>query len=791
MPKVRIMAVRRLGLLLALILLAPAMLYVGGVALPAAAEAQSGPIREIRVVGNRRVEPETVRSYLQFSVGDAYDPDKVDRSLRALFGTGLFADVRIDREGNAAVVTVVENPVINQVAFEGNSEVDTATLSTEVQLKPRAVFTRARAQADVQRILDVYRRQGRFAASVEPKIIELEQNRVNLVFEIAEGGATKVKGINFIGNRAFSDSQLRDIVSTTQSGWFDFLKGTNVYDPDRLGLDRELLRQYYLKNGYADARVVSANAELDRDGSGFFITFAIEEGELYRFGDVRIESSLAAIQPERLRGEVLTHAGDLYNGSDIDKSVEKLTLSVAEQGFAFARVRPRATPDLASRTIALVYTIDEGPRIYIERINVIGNVRTKDFVIRREFRLAEGDAYNPMLVDRAKKRLTALGLFKAVEVKRRPGSAQDRVALDVEVTEQSTGELSFGAGYSTSEGVIGDISITERNLLGNGQFLRLKLAGSLERYQIDLSFTEPRFLDRNLSAGFDLFHKETDQTSQSGFRSRKSGGSLRLGVPLAENLWMQTSYTLSRDEIFDVQDNSSLAIRDACGDNVTIAPNPAACRDSSYWTSALGTSLTYDKRNHPRNPTSGYYLQLASDFAGLGGDVNYVRVQGEGRAYYPITEKITFVGRAIAGHIEGWGGEDVKILDLFFKGGETVRGFERAGIGPRDLTTGDALGGQTFWAATAEVRFPFPFIPDDLGMSGAVFADAGSVFGNKRAEKIAGINLADDATVRSSVGASILWNSPVGPLRLDYAIPLTKESYDEEQRFRFGASTKF
>jgi len=792
MPNIRMMAVRGLALLLWLAVLAPTGLYVGAVLAPASAQAQGGTVREIRVVGNRRVEPETVRSYLQFSVGDAYDAGNVDRSIKALFSTGLFADVSISQQGAAAVVTVVENPVINQVAFEGNSEVDTATLQTEVQLKPRSVFTRARAQADVQRILDVYRRQGRFAATVEPKIIELEQNRVNLVFEIAEGGATKVKGINFIGNRAFSDSQLRDIVSTTQTGWFDFLKGTSVYDPDRLSLDRELLRQYYLKNGYADARVVSANAELDRDGTGFFITFSIEEGELYTFGAVTIESSLPSLETGRLNGEVLTTPGALYNGSDIDKSVEKLTLIVAEQGYAFARVRPRASPDAGSRTIAIVYAIDEGPRVYIERINVIGNVRTKDHVIRREFRLAEGDAYNPALVDRAKKRLQALGLFKTAEVKRRPGSASDRVTLDVEVVEQSTGELSFGAGYSTSEGVIGDISITERNLLGNGQFLRLKLAGSLERYQIDLSFTEPRFLDRNLSAGFDLFHKETDQTRQSGFKSRKSGGALRLGFPLSENLWVQTSYTLSRDEIFDVEDSASIAIKDACGDPAPAVNTPANCRDSSYWTSALGTSLTYDQRNHPSNPTRGYYLQLSSDFAGLGGDVNYVRVQGEGRAYYPITDKITFVGRAVAGHIEGWGGEDVRLLDLFFKGGETVRGFERSGLGPRDRETGDALGGQTFWAATAEVRFPLPLIPDDLGMSGAVFADAGSVFGNKRAQDlISAANFQDDASIRSAVGASILWNSPVGPLRLDYAIPLSKERYDEEQRFRFGASTKF
>jgi len=767
---------------------------------PAPAVAQT-IIRDIQVAGNRRVEPETVRSYLRFSVGDAYDAGKVDASLQALFSTGLFGDVRIDLSGSTVIVSVEENPVINQVAFEGNSEVDTATLSTEVQLKPRSIYTRARVQADVQRILDVYRRQGRFAAAVNPQIIELEQNRVNLVFEILEGTATKVKGINFIGNRAFSDSQLRDIISTTQSGWFDFLKGTAIYDPDRLSLDRELLRQYYLKNGYADVRITTANAELDFDGSGFFITFAIDEGERYAFGDVQIESSLPDLDTGRLYGDLLTKSGAIYNGSLIDKSVEKVTLRVAEQGYAFARVRPRAIPDVYSRTIAMNYVIDEGPRVYIERINIYGNERTKDYVIRREFRLAEGDAFNPLLVDRAEKRLKSLGFFKSVTVKRRPGSAPDRVSLDVELVEQSTGELSFGAGYSTSEGVIGDISITERNLLGNGQFLRLKLGGSLERLQVDLSFTEPRFLDYNIAAGFDLFHKEVDQRSQSGFRSRKTGGSLRLGFPLAENLWAQTNYTLSRDEVFDVDGGASLAILDASGDL------PGSAQDGTTFTSSLGGALTYDLRNHPRNPTSGVYFQLASDFAGVGGDVQYVRLSGEGRAYYPIAEKVTLVGRVIGGHIEGWGDEDVRLLDLFFRGGETIRGFDRSGFGPRDLSTGDALGGKTYWSATAELRFPIPFLPDELGISGAVFADAGSLFNaSQRTEDLAaqcgqtinvkgvnrqGVCLADDATVRASVGGSILWTSPVGPLRLDFAHVLSDEEYDDRQSFRFGASTKF
>ncbi len=783
MAKIKIMPPCRWHLCRWSWMIAPLLFLAVFIAAPGAAYAQA--VSEIRVEGNRRVEQETVRSYLQIQKGDAYDAGAVDASLKSLFATGLFQDVNIDRDGNAVVVTVVENPVVNQVAFEGNSEVDNDALSAEVQLKPRSVFTRAKAQGDVQRILDVYGRQGRFAASVEPKIIELEQNRVNVVYEITEGGATKVNGINFTGNSAFSDSQLRDIISTTQSGWFDFLKGNSIYDPDRLSLDRELVKQYYLKNGYADVRVVAANAELDREGNGFFVNFAIEEGELYNFGTVTVESQLPGLDANTLTGILLTDQGDTFNASDVDKTSEKLTLQTSEQGFAFARVRPKLSPDLASRTIAVSYIIDEGPRVYIERINVSGNERTKDFVIRREFRLAEGDAFNPAMVDRAKKRLQGLGFFKAVEIKRTPGSAPDRVVLDVELVEQSTGELSFGAGYSTSEGVIGDVSISERNLLGNGQFLRLKLAGSLERLQVDLSFTEPRFLDRNLSAGFDVFHKDIDQTKESGYASRRTGGTLRLGFPLSENLWVQTGYTFDHSDIYKFD----------AGKVSTLVTEEIARRGSTSDTSALGMSVTYDKRNHPTKPNSGYYLQATTDFAGLGGDVQYVRVNAEGRAYYPISEKITFVGRVLGGHIEGWGDDDVRLTDLFYRGGETVRGFDRAGLGPRDLTTNDSLGGKTYWAATAEVRFPLPFIPDDLGVSGAVFADAGSVYDAvdlaKELDASGKLKLADDSTIRSSIGASVIWESPVGPLRLDYANVLSSEKYDKLQQIRFGATSKF
>jgi outer membrane protein insertion porin family len=464
-----------------------------------------GVIQNIRVEGNKRVEPETVRSYLTFTAGDAYDPAQIDESLKALFATGLFQDVRIRREGSTVVIVVQENPIVARVAFEGNREVEDDALASEVQLKARAVYTRARVQADVQRILDVYRRQGYYAAVVNPKIINLDNNRIDVVFEINEGPTTKIKAINFIGNEAFSDSQLRFVISTTQTNLLSFLKGTNIYDPDRLSLDRELLRQFYLKNGYADARIVSATADLDRDGRGFFITFTISEGERYRFGAIDVESALPSLNIDALRGSILTRAGRVYNVEKVEKTLEALTISVSEQGYAFGQVRPRFERDEANHTMGIVYVIEEGPRIYIERINIVGNFRTEDKVIRRQFRLAEGDAYNRLLVEAARKRLRALGFFKTVDIDTDPGSAPDRVVLTVKVLEQPTGELSFGVGYSTSEGVIGDISITERNLMGKGQYVRLGFSGSLDRAQVDFSFTEPQFLDRNMAAGFDAF----------------------------------------------------------------------------------------------------------------------------------------------------------------------------------------------------------------------------------------------------------------------------------------------
>ena len=781
------------GLLAALVVLCSIPLALGlGECFGESSAYAQGVIQDIRVEGNKRVEPETVRSYLTFSTGDAYDPAKVDESLKALFATGLFQDVRIRREGSTIVIVLMESPIVSRVAFEGNREVEDDTLAAEVQLKARAVYTRARVQADVQRILDVYRRQGLYAAQVDPKIINLDNNRIDVVFEISEGPSTKVRAINFIGNSAFSDSQLRYVISTTQTNLLSFLKGTNVYDPDRLNLDRELLRQFYMKNGYADVRIVSATADLDRDGRGFFITFTIEEGERYRFGPIDVESALPSVNVDALRHVILTRTGRVYNAEKVEKTIEALTIEVSQQGYAFGQVRPRFERDEATHTMGIVYTIDEGPRIYIERINIVGNFRTEDNVIRREFRLSEGDAFNRLLVEAARKRLRALGFFKTVDIDTQPGSAPDRVIIVVKVEEQPTGELSFGAGYSTSEGVIGDISITERNLMGKGQYVRLGFSGSLERAQVDFSFTEPHFLDRNLAAGFDVFYKEVDFQDVASFSQRDAGGDIRLGFPIADNTQLGLRYKFEKEDIFNVSSNASLAVKESAGTSNV---------------SSVGYTVAYDTRNLPQSPTSGIFASFSQDLAGVGGDVNYIRSVADARGYYPITNKLTLVGRVQGGNIEGWGGDDVRMTDLFFKGGETIRGFKRAGIGPRDAcedpVTGervhpcskDALGGKVYWATTAELRFPFPFIPDNLGMQGAVFVDAGSLFDPSdfalNAVAREGSFIFDSSQVRLSSGFSIIWQSPLGPLRADIAQALLKADFDKTEIFRFGASTNF
>jgi len=740
-------------------------------------------ISAVEVVGNRSVDEATIRSHLRLAPGGSITPGQIDQALKTLFATGLFADVRIDRKGRKLVISVKENPIIASIAFQGNPNADKAKLEPLIALKARARYTAAKAHADAMKIRDFYRSQGRLATEVEAKPNARADGQVELVFAIKEGEVTKVDDIVFAGNRSFSERQLRDVITTSQSGWFDILKAAAFYDPERIKQDQDLLRQFYLKNGFPDARVTAADAVKNAQGTGYRITFTIEEGERYAFATPTIQSSLAKVDPATLRSAVTIKPGTTYNAEQVDTSVERISLLLSDQGHASANVRVVGKRDEATHTITMAIEVKEGTPVYVERIEVAGNTQTKDFVIRRELRFAEGDVVNVFILERARKRIQALGFFKKVTLRKKAGSSPDRVVVMVEVVEDDTRNLSFGAGYSTSEGIVGDIAVTERNLFGNGQALRVKLTGSAMRLQAEVGFTEPRLLGSNFAGGFDLFYRDTDYTTQSSFKSQRVGGDLRLGYQITDEWSGTVNYTFARNTIYDVGANASAAIKEA----VPGFPNVSS---NTYDTSSVGYGLAYDTRNNKRRPTEGVYFTLSQDLAGVGGDVRYVRSVGDARGYYPVSDTITAAGRATGGVIGGWGGQDVRLLDLFYRGSETVRGFAFSGIGPRDTLSAnqDALGGRMYVATSAELLFQIPGLPQDFGLRGAVFADAGSLWGvNKTAAALPG--LAGNAFApRASVGVGLAWDSPLGALRADYAYPVLKQPYDKTQAFSFGLS---
>jgi outer membrane protein insertion porin family len=728
------------------------------------------PIQEIRIEGNQRIEPETVRSYMQLNAGDPFDARRIDQALKNLFGTGLFADVNFRREGNALVVNVIENPIINKLAFEGNKRLDDDALQAEVQLRPRVVYTQARVQADVKRILDLYRRSGRFAATVDPKIIKLDQNRVNLVFEINEGDVTEVRRIDFVGNKVFSDSDLRDETVTQEAAFYRFLSTTDTYDPDRLTLDKEALRKFYLSEGYADFRVVSAVAELSPDQEAFFITFTVEEGERYKLGTVDIKTTLKDLDPESLRGLVTTDEGDWYNADLVDETVQAISDQVGSLGYAFVDVRPRIDRDAENKVLNLTYDIQEGPKVYVERIDISGNVRTQDKVIRREFRLAEGDAFSTSKLRRTEQRLKNLGFFESVDIQAVPSDSPDKTVIKVKVAEKSTGELSFGAGFSTADGPLGNVGVRERNLLGKGYDLRAQFNISGRRSTIDVSFTDPYFLDKELSAGFDIFHRRFDR-KESSFQENNTGAGLRMGYDLSEYVRHTISYTFSYDQVKDVDNDASEVIQD---------------EEGNEYRSIIGHDLIYDRRDSKTDPREGYYLQLGQDFAGVGGTVRYLRNTLGGGYFFPITKEVTIGATGEVGYIFGIG-DDVRVTDAFFLGGQNLRGFKTGGVGPRDADTNDALGGKFRAEGTIQAAFPIG-LPEEYQIRGRVFSDFGTLTGTDFEDEI---EVDDTASLRLSLGVGLTWVSPFGPLAVDLAYPVLKESFDKDELFRFSVGTTF
>lgn len=738
----------------------------------AAMAQEGGRVREVVVQGTQRIEAETVRSYMSIAEGDPFDPDRIDKSLKSLFATGLFADVALRREGDTLVVRVVENPIINRIAFEGNNRIKSDVLQQEVTLRPRQVFTRTKVQNDVKRILDLYRRQGRFAATVEPKVIQLEQNRVDLVFEIDEGASTYVSRINFVGNKQYSDSNLREVLQTKEERWYRFFSSDDTYDPDRVTYDRELLRRFYLKHGYADFRVVSSVAELTPDRENFFITFTIEEGERYKFGDVKIESALKDLNPDDLRPLINTESGDWYNADKVEESIQALTEAVGNKGYAFVDIKPRLNRKRDERTIDLVYEIQEGPRVFVERIDISGNVRTLDKVIRREFRLVEGDAFNTAKLRRSRQRIRDLNFFEKVEVNNVPSeTAPDRTVVKVDVQEKSTGELSFGVGWSTTAGALLEVGMRERNLLGRGQDLRASASIGERRNQIDLSFTEPYFLDRHLSAGADIFAISRKLQRESSYDSNTVGTALRSGYYINEALRQDWRYTLKRDQVENVKDTASRYIKEQEGESVL---------------SSIQQTLTYDKRDSRVDPTEGYFLRLNTELAGAGGTERFFRTNFGAGQYFPVAEKTVLSFNGTGGYVVGLG-ERVRITERYFLGGDNLRGFASAGVSPRDKSTSDALGGLWMYTGTAQLDFPLG-LPDELGFTGKVFSDIGAIGKTDTADKS---QIEESSSIRASVGAGVTWRSPMGPVNVDFGIPVKKEKFDETEVFRLNFGTRF
>ncbi|MCY4609681.1 MAG: outer membrane protein assembly factor BamA [bacterium] len=728
-------------------------------------------ITEIVVSGNQRIEPATVANYMTIRAGDAYDVDDVDDSIKNLFDTGFFADVSIRRDGSRLIVEVVENPIINRIAFEGNLRLDSADLEAEIQLRPRTVFTLTKVQADVARITEIYRRVGRFNAIVEPKVIQQEQNRVDLIFEISEGEQTIIREIVFIGNEAFSDGTLREVIVTVESAWYRFLTVDDIYDPDRLAFDQELLRRYYLSEGFADFRIVSAIAELAPNREEFFVTFTLDEGPRYEIGEVSVISEMPAVDPALVEDIVDVESDDWYDASAIADDVVEMTLELGRLGQPFVDVRPHTERDAENAIIDITYVIAQGPEIYVERIDIVGNVRTTDEVIRREFEFAEGDAYNAALVQRTERNIRALDFFASVVIENRQGSRPDSTIIEVAVEEKSTGELSFGVGFSSADDALIGVSIGERNLLGTAQHLRLDLTASGNSQTIDLSYTEPYFLDRELSAGFDVFRVRRDLVSQSSFSREDIGGVLRVGFPLTEHLEQTVSYLVRTSVIEQVPVNASPLVKAETGRSTV---------------SLIGERLDYDLRNDVLRPTSGYLIYQGTDLAGLGGDRAFLRNTGGFSYFYPMDIDWTLNVRADAGAITGLGGKDIRLTDRFFLGGSSFRGFEPSGIGPVDTSTSDALGGNFYWTATGEMEFPIG-LPRELGVLGRTFTDWGSLFDIDQTSP----SLADDSSPRASAGIGLSYYSPLGPMQFDWAKAFLKEDSDKTELFRFSIGLAF
>jgi outer membrane protein insertion porin family len=731
---------------------------------------------EIILKGNKRVEKETIFASLVSRTSADYDGEVISQSIKNLYDTGFFTNVNIYHQGKDVIVEIEENPVINKIAFEGNKRIEDDKLLPELIIRQRTIFNKMRLQDDVQRIVDIYRQSGRYAVKVVPKIIQLEQNRVNVIFEVDEGDKAEVRKILFYGNEKFGDGRLRDVLTTKETRWFRFFSSTDKYDADRINYDAELLRKFYMSRGYANVVIRQPTIQLSPDKKNFIISFYIDEGQKYDFGKIDVKVNIAELSDEQLKNTIISKSSDVFDNDEIEKTVDKMTDKLGDMGYAFVNIDPEINLNHDKKIADVTFVVNETKKYYINKINIIGNTKTEDKVIRREFKIAEGDPYNQSKLTRSEQNVNSLDFFEKVEVTPAKTEEEDKLDVNVKVEEKSTGSIKFAAGLSSSSGAIGKVMFAEHNLMGKGYDFAAEVGKSQRDFDVDVSITDPYFMDSDISLGVDITHLTVQKRGLQMYKSALNQFRPRIGYNLTEDLTHSIYYLIKRDNISQIDPRAGRYITEQQGRSIT---------------SLIGHSFLFDKTDNRLKPENGYLFKINQEVAGLGGDKKFIRHEVKFAFYKPLfTEEFIFSSVNNAGHIKGISGNQVNIGDRFILGGDRIRGFKDYGIGPRDKTTLESIGGNIYYASQNQVAFPIGF-PKELGVKGIGFFDFGSLHDVDVRQAIDKDNFYNSAKIRAATGAGIMWDSPFGSVGVTYGIPVAKESHDRRRSFRFMVMTPF